>query len=314
MVAEGSSAVDTRMLTGESVPVEVGAGDAVVGATVNAGGRLVVRATRVGADTQLAQMARLVEDAQNGKAAVQRLADRVSAVFVPIVIGLAAATLGCWLGSGGGAGGRVHRRRRGADHRLPVRAGPGHADRAAGRHRPRRAARHPDQGPGGAGVHPAGRHRGAGQDRHRHHRADDPGRRAHRRGRRGDEVLRLAGALEDASEHPIAAAIAARRPGARRRCRPSRTSRTWTALACKGWSTGTRCSSAGTALLADWGQPLPGELAEAKAAAEERAAHGGRGGLGRRGPRRAGGRRHGQADVGRGDRPAARRSGSRRCC
>ena len=77
------------MLTGESVPVEVGAGDAVVGATVNAGGRLVVRATRVGADTQLAQMARLVEDAQNGKAEVQRLADRVSGVFVPVVIALA---------------------------------------------------------------------------------------------------------------------------------------------------------------------------------------------------------------------------------
>ena len=77
------------MLTGESVPVEVGAGDAVVGATVNAGGRLVVRATRVGADTQLAQMARLVEEAQNGKADVQRLADRVSGIFVPIVLALA---------------------------------------------------------------------------------------------------------------------------------------------------------------------------------------------------------------------------------
>ncbi len=102
-VVEGSSAVDVSMLTGESVPVEVGPGDVVVGATVNAGGRLVVRATRVGADTQLAQMARLVEDAQNGKAAVQRLADRVSAVFVPVVIVLAAATLGFWFGVGGGA-------------------------------------------------------------------------------------------------------------------------------------------------------------------------------------------------------------------
>ncbi|TDD54926.1 copper-translocating P-type ATPase [Kribbella antibiotica] len=100
VVVTGSSAVDASMLTGESVPVEVGAGDAVVGATVNAGGRLVVRATRVGGDTQLAQMARLVEDAQNGKAAVQRLADRVSGVFVPVVIGLALATLGFWLGNG----------------------------------------------------------------------------------------------------------------------------------------------------------------------------------------------------------------------
>ena len=83
VIEEGTSAVDASMLTGESVPVEVGPGDAVVGATVNAGGRLVVRATRVGADTQLAQMARLVEDAQNGKAQVQRLADRVSGIFVP---------------------------------------------------------------------------------------------------------------------------------------------------------------------------------------------------------------------------------------
>ncbi|MBM7787095.1 heavy metal translocating P-type ATPase [Tenggerimyces flavus] len=100
IVVSGNSAVDLSMLTGESVPVEVGVDDAVVGATVNAGGRLVVRATRVGADTQLAQLARLVEDAQNGKAAVQRLADRISAVFVPIVITIAVATLGFWLGSG----------------------------------------------------------------------------------------------------------------------------------------------------------------------------------------------------------------------
>ncbi|MGI5396365.1 heavy metal translocating P-type ATPase [Streptomyces sp. CA-251251] len=101
-VAEGTSAIDASMLTGESVPVEVGAGDAVTGATVNAGGRLVVEATRVGADTQLARMAKLVEDAQNGKAAAQRLADRVSGVFVPVVIALALATLGFWIGNGSG--------------------------------------------------------------------------------------------------------------------------------------------------------------------------------------------------------------------
>jgi Cu+-exporting ATPase len=100
VVEEGSSAVDASMLTGESVPVEVGTGDEVVGATVNVGGRLVVRATKVGTDTQLAHMARLVEDAQNGKAKVQRLADQVSAVFVPGVIGLALATLGYWFGAG----------------------------------------------------------------------------------------------------------------------------------------------------------------------------------------------------------------------
>ncbi|GII03030.1 heavy metal translocating P-type ATPase [Planobispora takensis] len=102
VVEEGSSAVDASMLTGESVPVEVRPGDAVVGATVNAGGRLVVRATRVGSDTQLAQMARLVEEAQNGKAQVQRLADRISGIFVPIVIALSLATLGFWLGTGDG--------------------------------------------------------------------------------------------------------------------------------------------------------------------------------------------------------------------
>ena len=100
VVENGASAIDASMLTGESVPVEVGPGDAVVGATVNSGGRLVVRATRVGSDTQLAQMARLVEEAQNGKAEVQRLADRVSAVFVPIVIGLSLVTLAAWLLTG----------------------------------------------------------------------------------------------------------------------------------------------------------------------------------------------------------------------
>ncbi|MFJ4693770.1 heavy metal translocating P-type ATPase [Streptomyces sp. NPDC088766] len=97
-VVEGASAVDASMLTGESVPVDVSVGDAVTGATVNAGGRLVVEATRVGADTQLARMAKLVEDAQNGKAEVQRLADRISGVFVPAVLLIAAATLGAWLG------------------------------------------------------------------------------------------------------------------------------------------------------------------------------------------------------------------------
>ena len=100
VVVSGTSAVDASMLTGEPVPIEVGPGDAVTGATVNAGGRVVVRATRVGSDTQLAQMAKLVEDAQNGKAQVQRLADRVSAVFVPIVIALSLGTLAGWLLTG----------------------------------------------------------------------------------------------------------------------------------------------------------------------------------------------------------------------
>ncbi|MFE7647551.1 heavy metal translocating P-type ATPase [Streptomyces phaeoluteigriseus] len=97
-VVEGASAVDVSMLTGESVPLDVGPGDTVTGSTVNAGGRLVVEATRIGADTRLARMARLVEDAQSGKAEVQRLADRVAAVFVPVVLLIAAATFGAWLG------------------------------------------------------------------------------------------------------------------------------------------------------------------------------------------------------------------------
>ena len=101
VVVSGTSAVDASMITGEAVPIEVGPGDSVVGATVNAGGRLHVRATRVGAETQLAQMARLVSEAQSGKADVQRLADRISAVFVPIVIGLSLLTLAAWILIGG---------------------------------------------------------------------------------------------------------------------------------------------------------------------------------------------------------------------
>jgi len=103
IVESGSSAVDQSLVTGESVPVEAGPGDEVIGATINVGGRLVVRATRIGEETALAQIGRLVTEAQSGKAPVQRLADRISAVFVPVVIALAVATLGFWLGNGAGA-------------------------------------------------------------------------------------------------------------------------------------------------------------------------------------------------------------------
>ncbi|GAA3521292.1 heavy metal translocating P-type ATPase [Dietzia aurantiaca] len=102
-IVDGASAVDTSMVTGESVPAEVSEGDTVVGGTVNASGRLVVRATRVGSDTQLAQMAQMVEDAQSGKAAAQRLADRISGIFVPVVLVLAVATFVFWMITGSGA-------------------------------------------------------------------------------------------------------------------------------------------------------------------------------------------------------------------
>ena len=177
VVVRGTSAVDASMLTGEAVPVEVGPGDAVTGATVNAGGRLVVRATRVGADTRLAQMARLVDAAQNGKADVQRLADRVSGVFVPAVIALAARCPRLLARGRCRSRGGLHVRGRRADRGLPLRARSCHADRADGRHRPRRAARHPDPRPGGARGHPSRRHRRPRQDRHGDHRADDAGRR-----------------------------------------------------------------------------------------------------------------------------------------
>ncbi|HRI99082.1 MAG TPA: heavy metal translocating P-type ATPase, partial [Nocardioides sp.] len=103
VVESGTSAVDASLLTGESLPVDVGPGVSVAGATVNTYGRLVVRASRVGSDTQLARMARMVEEAQHGKTQAQRLADRISGVFVPAVIALSVATLGFWLGTGAGA-------------------------------------------------------------------------------------------------------------------------------------------------------------------------------------------------------------------
>ncbi len=208
VVVEGSSAVDASMLTGESVPVEVRPGDEVIGATVNAGGRLLVRASRIGADTQLAQMARLVADAQNGKAQVQRLADRVSAVFVPIVIGLAVATLAIWLLTGNpvtaaftaavavliiacpcalglatptalmvgtGRGAQLGVLIKGPQMLESTRAVDTIVLDKTGTVTTGRMSM--------AAVHP-----GPGETR--------------------DEVLRLAGALEDASEHPIAQAIA----------------------------------------------------------------------------------------------------------
>ncbi len=215
IVEEGTSAIDASLLTGESVPVEVGPGDPVTGATVNAGGRLVVRATRVGADTALAQIARLVTQAQHGKAPVQRLADRVSAVFVPIVILLASRDARLLARRERGRHRGVHGRGGGAHHRLPVRARPRHAHRAARRHRPRCAARHPHQGPRDPRVHPPGRHDRARQDRHRHHRPHGPGRRRRRRRHRSRRAPAPGRERRGRERAPRRPRRRRRRPGAR---------------------------------------------------------------------------------------------------
>jgi Cu+-exporting ATPase len=268
VVEQGTSAVDASMLTGESVPVEVGPGDAVVGATVNAGGRLVVRATRVGSDTQLAQMAKLVEDAQNGKAAVQRLADRISGVFVPIVIALAVGTLGFWLGTGAGAAAAFT-----AAVAVLIIACPcalGLATPTALLVGTGRGAQLGIliKGPevlestrridtvvlDKTGTITTGRmelvavHAGDGVDE--------------------DEVLRLAGALEDASEHPIAAAIAR---GARERVGALPAVEDFTnveGLGVQGIVDGHAVLVGRPALLEQWSQPLDDGLAAQLEAAQ----------------------------------------------
>ena len=209
VVVEGESAVDQSMLTGEPVPVDVAPGASVAGATVNTFGRLVVRATKVGEETALAQIARLVAEAQSGKAPIQRLVDRVSSVFVPIVLVLSLGDPRRLARSHRRFHGRLLGGGRRADHRVPVRARARDADRAHGRHRTRRAARDPHQGPRGPRAHAAHHHGRPRQDgtvtEGRMELADvallDGASRA--------EVLRYAGAVEAASEHPIAQAVAA---------------------------------------------------------------------------------------------------------
>jgi Cu+-exporting ATPase len=268
VVEEGSSAVDASMLTGESVPVEVGPGDTVVGATVNAGGRLVVRASRVGADTQLAQMARLVEDAQTGKAKVQRLADRISGVFVPIVVALSLATLAFWLGAGSAPAAAFT-----AAVAVLIIACPcalGLATPTALLVGTGRGAQLGIliKGPevlestrrvdtvvlDKTGTVTTGRM--ALTDLHL---ADDV---------TADEALRLAGALEKASEHPVAAAIAR---GAEDKVGELPEVDGFTnvpGLGVQGVVDGHAVVVGRTALLEDWALHLPPVLADAKAGAE----------------------------------------------
>jgi Cu+-exporting ATPase len=268
VIVTGSSAIDASMLTGESVPVEVGVGDTVAGATVNSGGRLVVRATQVGSDTQLARIAQLVEDAQSGKAEIQRLADRVSGIFVPIVIAIAVATLGFWLGGG-----------------FPVTAGMTAAVAvliiacpcALGLATPTALL--------------VGTGRGAqmgilikGPEVLESTRKVDtivldktgtvttgkmtlldvvPDDSTTR-----EELLRLAGALEDASEHPVAQAIA---KGATQQVGDLPTPESFESIqgmGVQGVVDGRAVVVGRETLLADWSEYLPADLAEAKAQAE----------------------------------------------
>jgi Cu+-exporting ATPase len=268
VITEGSSAVDASMLTGESVPVEVGPGDTVVGATVNAGGRLVVRATRIGSDTQLAQMARLVEDAQNGKAEVQRLADRVSGIFVPIVIALAVGTLGFWLGAGGGLAAAFTAAvavliiacpcALGLATPTALMVGTGRGAQLGilikGPEVLENTRRVDTVVLDKTGTVTSGRMTlldvvpAAGEDR--------------------EQVLRLAGALEDASEHPIARAIAV---GAAEQVGDLPAVEEFTnveGLGVQGVVDGHAVLVGRTRLLAEWSQPLGPELEHARAAAE----------------------------------------------
>jgi Cu+-exporting ATPase len=267
-VVEGASAVDASMLTGESVPVDVGVGDAVTGATVNAGGRLVVEATRVGADTQLARMAKLVEDAQNGKAGVQRLADRISGVFVPVVLLIAAATLGGWLGATGDATAAFT-----AAVAVLIIACPC----ALGLATP--TALMVGTGRGAQlGILIKGPEVLESTRRVDTVVLDKTGTVTTGRmrlqevltapGVTEDELLRLAGALEHASEHPIAQAVAA---GAAERVRTLPVPEDFenvAGLGVQGVVDGHAVLVGREKLLDEWAIELPRDLAEAKAAAE----------------------------------------------
>ncbi|NKQ53987.1 copper-translocating P-type ATPase [Amycolatopsis sp. K13G38] len=267
VVEQGTSAVDASMLTGEPVPVEVGPGDAVTGATVNSGSRLIVRATRVGADTQLAQMARLVEEAQTGKARVQRLADRISGVFVPIVIALAIGTLAFWLGAGAATSAAFT-----AAVAVLIIACPC----ALGLATPTALLVGTGRG-AQLGILIKGPEVLESTRRVDTIVLDKTGTvttgamtlvAVHADGATEAEVLRLAGALEHASEHPIARAIA---DAARERTGDLPAVEDFAAvegLGVHGMVDGHAVLAGRSSLLADWSQHLTPALTEAKAAAE----------------------------------------------
>ena len=269
VVIAGRSALDTSMLTGEPAPAEVGPGDPVTGGCVNAGGHLVVRAGRVGADTQLAQLARLVAQAQAGKAPVQRLADRISAVFVPVVIAIAVATLAGWLAAGAGAGAAFT-----AAVAVLIIACPcamGLATPTAMLTGTGRAAqlgiviKGPEVLESTRAVDTVVLDKTGTVTTGRMSLAEvipAPGQDA-------DELLRLAGAVEDASEHPIGAAVAA---GARDRFGELPGVEGFASaqgLGVSGVVAG-RVVAAGRAswLSSAWGWPVPPGLAEGVAEAE----------------------------------------------
>ena len=243
--------------------MEVGPGDAVAGATVNAGGRLVVRATRVGADTALARIARLVEEAQSGKAPVQRLADRVSAVFVPVVIALAAATLGFWLTAAATDAADLAFTAAVAVLIIACPCALGLATPTALMVGTGRGAQLGIliKGPGGAGVDPPGRHDRARQDRHGDHRPDDARRRrAGRRRRPRPSCCASPASVEDASEHPIARAIVAGARGRGLDLPPVEAFASTQGLGVQGVVDGHAVVAGASAFLADWALAVPDAL------------------------------------------------------
>ncbi len=270
VVEEGTSAIDASLLTGEPVPVEVGPGDPVTGATVNAGGRLVVRATRVGADTALAQIARLVQDAQTGKAPVQRLADRISAIFVPTVIALAVATLGFWSTAAATGNASVAFTAGVAVLIIACPCALGLATPTALMVGTGRGAQ--------LGILIKGPEILESTRRVDTIVLDKTGTVTTGQmalvdvvateGTTTEEALRLAGSLEDASEHPIAAAIAA---GARQRgamLSPVESFSNTQGLGVQGVVDGHAVVAGRERFLADWSMRLPEDLRAAKDAAE----------------------------------------------